>query len=261
MSQEGKEELPADLDEMVDRVRGRLENQWESEIRSELAQRDRTWLEDQLVQVILRDRAMDSTPQRALSRQEPHVEPVAQRQQRLKRIQKMGWDADKLKQTVQQYQKLNRESLVKDGYLIDPPHKGLAALTEANRSDKGRDLLQEAHDLFYALLFCDEKQGVRLPRPRRDFLTVTLPTKKKESLERFMLAVTETQALGTWLDPKGVSDDIDARNTILQVEYGDAPDHQISDALLVVLGMINELEVNEEILYGRIECLQRSTLT
>ena len=75
-----------------------------------------------------------------------------------------------------------------------------------------------------------------------------------------MLAVTETHADGTWLDPEGVSDDIGASNTILQVEYGDGPDALVSDALIVVVRLLNELEVNEEILYARIEGLERSTL-
>ena len=110
------------------------------------------------------------------------------------------------------------------------------------------------------MLFGDAKIGVRLPRDRRDFLTVTIPAPKANALERFMLAVTELRASGTWLDPEGISDDIGAPNTILQVEFGDSADGLISEALFVVLGMLNDLEVNEEILYGRIEDLERSNL-
>ena len=261
MENNNSDDVPADLDDLIQRVQSGLDSEWEPRIRAQLSDQDRQWLEDQLVKVARQDRASGSASHRSLSRQAHHVESKKQRQERLERIRRLDLDAVKLQEILnEQYRGWDRKRLVAEGFLIDPPHKGLEALTEKHRSEAGEGLLQESRDLFYALLFSDQKQGVELIRSRRDFLTVTLPTPKKDALERFMLAVTETRATGTWLDPEGVSDDIDASNTILQVEYGDAPDHLISNALVTVLGMINELEVNEEILYARIECLQQSTL-
>lgn len=248
------------LEDLVSTLENDLNDEFESKLRAELATKNSAWLVEALVQEILKDRHLRGLPQRQLSRQAQHVEPLAARKARLGRIRSLGLDATKLRATVKKYRSLDRQALVAQGYLVDPPHKGKAAIVGDQRSKAGEVLLHEANDLFYALLYCDAKLGVDLPRGHRDFLTVTIPSAKADTLERFMLAVTETRATGTWLDPEGVSDDIEARNTILQVEFGDAPDKSISDALLAALRMINNLEVNEEILYARIEQLERSTL-
>ena len=161
---------------------------------------------------------------------------------------------------MKRFKGLTREALIAGKHLKDPPHKGKEAVDASHRSETGEALLTEAHDVFYALLFCDQGLGVALKRTKRDFLTVTLPSKKASSLERFMLAVTETRVAGTWLDPEGVSDDVEVSNTVLQVEFGDTDDDLVCDALIAVLGLINSLEVNEQILYARIEKIARSTL-
>ncbi len=250
----------SELQEIVSTLDGELEDEFETRLRARLESQDRDWLVDALTQHILQDRHLHAAPRRQLSRQAPHVEPLAQRRQRLNRIRELGLTEDKLRQTTEHYRALDRQRLEADGYLIDPPHKGKEALDSTHRNAAGEALLRDAHDLFYALLFCDERQNVRLPRDHRDFLTVTLPAAKSQTLERFMLALTETPVSGTWLDPEGVSDDIGAANKILQVEFGDSPDGTVSDGLIAILGLINNLEVNEEILYARIERLERSTL-
>lgn len=225
-----------------------------------MAAKDRAWLIEALVQRVLLDHHLHTASQRQLSRQAQQVEPLSERRRRLQRILALELDEAKLRDMVGCYRAYSRERLVAEQYLVDPPHKGKEALSAQNRSPAGETLLEQACDLFYALLFCDEKQGARLPRVRRDFLTVTLPSAKAASLERFMLAVTEMRAAGTWLDPEGVSDDVDATNKLLQVEFGDSRDGLISDGLIAALALINNLEVNEEILYARIEQLERSTL-
>ena len=248
------------LADLVSTVEKELESEFETRLRAALEAKDRTWLLEALVQQALQERNLQAVPHRSLSRVAQHVEPLAERRQRLDRIRGLRLNSDSLRKTLERYRSLDRERLVAEGYLVDPPHKGKEALSPQQRTSKGESLLRNAHDLFYALLFCDHKQGVNFVRSRKDFLTVTLPSSKSDTLERFMLAVTETHASGTWLDPEGVSDDIAAPNTILQVEYGDSSDGLISEALLAVLKMINNLEVNEEILYARIERLERSTL-
>ena len=248
-----------DIDSLIAELDREAEDVFTAQLRKELEAKAHAWLVDALVQRVQEERHADAH-QRKLSRQAHHVESPAERRQRLRRIRTLGLTAETLRRTTERFRGLDRKRLEAEGLLLDPPHKGKEALGRQFRSDAGESLLRDAHDFFYALLFCDESQGVRLPRSRRDFLTVTLPSAKADTLERFMLAVTELQAAGTWLDPEGVSDDVAASNKVLQVEFGDSPDDLVSEGLVATLGLINNLEVNEEILYARIERLERSTL-
>lgn len=248
------------LEGLVAAIDAAMDGSFESRLRAELAAQEPAWLVDELVRLVVRERHLEASQQRQLSRHAQHIEPLAERRRRLRRIEDLGLDGAKLEAIVERYRQLDRAALESGGFLVDPPHRGKEALDRHHRSADGESLLEEAHDLFYALLFCDSAQGVRLPRVQRDFLTVTLPSSKAALLERFMLAVTETRAAGTWLDPEGVSDDIEARNTVLQVEFGDTGGAQVSDGLVAVLRLVNNLEINEEILYARIERLEKSTL-
>ena len=248
------------LADLIATLDGEVEEEFENRLRSALETKDRAWLLENLYRHLDHERHLKKNPQRQLARRAEHVEPPAERRRRLARIRKLGLDASRLGAIVERYRSLDRERLESEGFLVEPPHKGQGALGPGQRSEAGEQLLQEARDVFYALLFGDEKIGVRLPRDRRDFLTVTLPSAKSNALERFMLAVTKLEAQGTWLDPEGVSDDVGAPNTVLQVEFGDSADEAISKALLVVIAKLNDLEVNEQILYARIEDLERSSL-
>lgn len=249
-----------ELQAIVSALDNEMEDELEGKLRDELETKDAPWLREALLEQILQERHLHRSAQRQLSREARQVEPRADRQRRLGRIRLSRLTDSKLRDTVARFRAWRRETLEAERYLLDPPHKGKDALQPRHRSPQGETLLEQAHDLFYALLFCDERQGVLLPRVRRDFITVTLPSHKAGTLERFMLAVTEVQVAGTWLDPDGVSDDIGATNKILQVEFGDTRDGLVSDGLVAALQMINNLEVNEEILYARIEQLERSTL-
>ncbi|MEM1180173.1 MAG: hypothetical protein AAGM22_17660 [Acidobacteriota bacterium] len=251
---------PDDLQSLLDRLGTSLDETFEARLRDALAERSQAWLVEQLTRHVLRERHLAEAPHQKLARQGRLTEPVAARRQRLQRIERLQLDDAKLRHLLAGYGALDRAALEAEGYLVSPPHLGKQALDSSHRSARGDALLQDAHDLFYALLFGTPAQNVRLPRMRRDFLTVTLPSSKSALLERFMLAVTETPAAGTWLDPEGVSDDVGARNTLLQVEFGDSADGLISDGLIAVIRRINALEVNEEILYARIEQLEKSTL-
>ncbi|MEM9557205.1 MAG: hypothetical protein AAGC60_23300 [Acidobacteriota bacterium] len=249
-----------DLQSLLETLDASLDETFEARLRGALADRPKQWLVDQLTRQVLQERHLADASQPKLARSAPTIEPLAERRSRLQRIERLGLDEDTLRRTLERYRTLDRAALEARGLLLAPPHRGNEALTSRHRSAEGEALLQEAQDVFYALLFCAPAQGVHLSRVRRDFLTVTLPSAKAMLLERFMLAVTETPAAGTWLDPEGVSDDIEARNTLLQVEFGDDREEQVSDGLIAVLRLINNLEVNEEILYARIEQLEKSTL-
>jgi len=86
-----------------------------------------------------------------------------------------------------------------------------------------------------------------------------VPRMKSDSLD-FMKATTELSALGTWQDPKGAANDMQADNIVLEIEYGEIEGEKIGDGVVVALSLINNLEINEEILYGRMENIEQSTL-
>ena len=75
-----------------------------------------------------------------------------------------------------------------------------------------------------------------------------------------MKATTEIGGLGTWQDPDSVSNDDRADNILLQVEYGEVASERIGDAILTTLSLINNLEVNEQILYVRMINVEQSSL-
>lgn len=102
--------------------------------------------------------------------------------------------------------------------------------------------------------------NVRFDRIARGLLTLTLLRRKAEALG-FTSAATELGVLGTWLDPDGVSDDSRAETVVLEVEYGEVTGETIGHVIVLALGLINNLEVNERVLYARMIDVEQSTLT
>ena len=51
-----------------------------------------------------------------------------------------------------------------------------------------------------------------------------------------------------------------ADNIVLEIEYGEIEGERIGDGVITALSLINHLEINEEILYGRMENIEQSTL-
>jgi hypothetical protein len=47
---------------------------------------------------------------------------------------------------------------------------------------------------------------------------------------------------------------------VLEIEYGEIEGERIGDGTVTALRLINNLEINEEILYGRMETIEPSTL-
>ena len=75
-----------------------------------------------------------------------------------------------------------------------------------------------------------------------------------------MRASTELTAAGTWQDPDSVSNDERADNVILEVQYGDTLDEIVGTGIVRALSLINNLEVNEQILYARMIDVEQTTL-
>lgn len=57
-----------------------------------------------------------------------------------------------------------------------------------------------------------------------------------------------------------MSNDNGAKNIGLQIEFGDTKKGKVGQAIFTALRLINLLEVNEQILYARMEHIERSSL-
>jgi hypothetical protein len=155
---------------------------------------------------------------------------------------------------------LTRERLELDGYLIAPPVKGAALIGAACRTPRGDALLREAKDVLEALLFGDAGLNVRLARVQRELLTITVARPKVGAIACLLRAATEIDAEGTWRDPEQISHDDRAPNTLIEVEYGEVATEAVGRGIKLALRLINDLEINEQILYARMENVEESSL-
>ncbi len=141
----------------------------------------------------------------------------------------------------------------------DPPVSGTEMIPPRCRSAKGEALLTTSKDTLFALLSGDETMNTQFNRVQQELLTMTLPRFKADSLD-FMKARTELSAWGTWQDPENVSNDMRADNVILEVEFGEVASENIGNGIIRTLALINHLDINEQILYARMENVEQSTL-
>jgi hypothetical protein len=182
------------------------------------------------------------------------------RAERVARVRRLNLNSQTLPETIRRYRSFGRDTLISSGFLAETaPAKGTVHITAQHRTPAGDALLQEAKDVLFALLFGDEATNTRLNRTQRELLTLTLPASKAAALE-FMKASTELHAAGTWQDPDSVSNDERADNLVIEVEYGEVHDESIGDAMIATLRLINNLEVNEQILYARMIDIEQTTL-
>jgi hypothetical protein len=75
-----------------------------------------------------------------------------------------------------------------------------------------------------------------------------------------MKATTELSARGTWQDPEGAVNDMRTENLLPEIECGEIEGERIGDGVVTASKLINNLEINEETLYGRMETIERTTL-
>lgn len=232
-----------------------LRPQFEEKLRGYLIQQDKEWLIEQIVRLTLDAGTVQEIDLKTIAEKK-----AKERAERIARIKNMELNEEKLDAFIKQYGKCDRQELLAEGYLIgSPPEKGTDLVTQMYRSEKGNELLVKAKDILFALLFGDESTNTIFNRVERELLTFTLPRFKSEALG-FMKATTEISGLGTWQDPDSVSNDSRADNLILQVEYGEVASERIGDGIVETLRIINNLEVNEQILYARMINVEQSTL-
>ena len=120
-------------------------------------------------------------------------------------------------------------------------------------------LLQRGKDVLFALLFGDASTNTNLARVQQELLTIAVPRAKAGALD-FMRASTELAAAGTWQDPDSVSSDERADNVLMEVQYGEIESELVGQGIVLALSLINNLEVNEQVLYARMINIEDTTL-
>lgn len=157
---------------------------------------------------------------------------------------------------VDGYRFINRDYLIRNRFLVNPPPKGTYMISDIHRTDKGEKLLQTTKDNLYHLLFDNKLNTLE---SNKEILTITVDQRKAKTFD-FLLASTKWNTVGVWNDPAGISDDERSSNTTIEVEYKDTSDEKVGKAILQSVNAINELEVNEQILYARTQKIESSSL-
>lgn len=247
--------MMATLETVMQQVNQALTPQVEQKLRGSLASQPKEWLIDQLVQLML-----ERQPAAPPTHRQPPATDSRTRAARLARLRQIGLNSAVLSTFLKRYQAYDRERLLAEGYLLpSAPVKGTSLITKEQRTAKGNQLLQQAKDLLFGLLFGDENTQTYFERVERELLTILLPRSKAAALG-FMKASTEWSAAGTWQDPVSISNDTRADNLLFEIEYGEVKDELIGEGIVRCLSLINHLEVNEQILYARMINIEQSTL-
>jgi hypothetical protein len=243
------------IDRLVQDINRELSPQFEERLRALLADRDRDWLVDQIVRLTL-----DAHRLQEIDRQVERDAKARARAARIERVRALALDTAGVQRFVDEHATTTREWLLAAGLLLDgAPVKGTEAIDPEHRSPDGAALLERAKDVLFALLFGDETTNTTIERTQQELLTFALPRCKAGALD-FMRASTELAAAGTWQDPDSVSNDERADNVVLEVQYGDTADEVVGHGIVRALSLINSLEVNEQVLYGRMIDVEQTTL-
>ncbi len=242
------------IETIIRSINRELVPKFEELLREHLRNQPREWLIEQIIRLSLDAHSLEEMDRRSFREAQER-----RRAARLERVNHLELDESKLSAFLKKYKSFDRQYLEKQGYLIHPPDKGNELITPRHRSKKGETLLTLAKDMLYALLFGEANTHTRFERVQRELLTITVPRFKADALD-FMKATTELGAQGTWQDPDQVSNDQRADNVVLEVEFGEIKSERIGNGIVQALSLINNLEINEQILYARMENIEQSTL-
>jgi len=225
----------SDLDDIVEEVRRQLAPDYADRLRAALEHRDKAWLVDELVRVLV-ERDLGVAPQPDVA--DPNVV-----------------DEEFIRRFVKEHVEAGHDGLLR----ADAPHRGTSLLGPDHRTVAGEAALGRARQTLSALLFGDQASGVALDRTSHELLTVVLPRHKAPVLD-FLRASTEMSAVGTWHDPEDVSNDEHADNVVLEVQFGEVESEAVGTGILAALRLINELEINEQVLYVRVVDVEETSL-
>ncbi|WP_144053164.1 hypothetical protein [Xenococcus sp. PCC 7305] len=242
------------IEKVIRKINRELAPEFEDKLRCHLECQDKAWLIDQIIRLTIDEHSRQECDRKLFQKIKQQ-----KRAERLARLRELQLDESKLDIFISQYEQYDRDRLEEEGYLIHPPLKGKDLITTEYRSQKGEVLLTQAKDILFAILFGDESTCVQFERVEQELLTLTLPHFKARTID-FMKATTEIGGLGFWQDPDNVSNDDEVENILFQVEYGEVATEKIGDGIVTALNLINNLEVNEQILYARIINVEQSTL-
>lgn len=245
----------ATIEDLVRAINRDLSPQFEERLRQALADKDRDWLVDQLVRLTLDAHSLEN-----LDRVQVLEQKARRRQERLARVTALELDATRVRAFTADNSAMTRDRAIADGYLLPAaPPKGTDLIAAECRTETGDALLLRSKDVLFGLLFGDAATGTRLERVQQELLTLAVPRAKAAALD-FMRASTELAAAGTWQDPASVSNDERADNILLEVQFGETADEVVGSAIVAALSMINNLEINEQVLYARMINIEESTL-
>jgi hypothetical protein len=243
------------IEELVRAISRDLSPQFEERLRAALAEQDREWLIDQIVRLSLDAHSLEEIDRRSEREQKARA-----RAERVARVSSLQVDSGAVKDFVDQQADVSRDRLIADRLLdAQAPEKGTALLSSDHRTAAGESLLRQAKDMLFALLFGDEQTNTRLERVSHELLTVAVPRFKAGALD-FMRASTELTAAGTWQDPDNVSNDERAENVLIEVQFGETADELVGRGVVTALTLINNLEINEQVLYARMVNVEETTL-
>lgn len=243
------------IDAVVASINRELTPVFEEKLRAALADADREWLVDQVVRLTLDAHSLEE-----IDRRSERDAKAAARAHRAERVRELALNPAVLAEFIVENDAVTRESLQADGMLApDAPAKGTALVETLHRTAAGEELLERAKDVLFGLLFGDERTATSLTRVQQELLTFALPRGKASALD-FMRASTELAAAGTWQDPESVSNDERADNVVLEVQFGEIAEELVGRGIIIALGLINNLEVNEQVLYARMINVEETTL-
>jgi hypothetical protein len=250
-----QEKHVATIESIVRSINRELVPSFEEKLRAELAGCDREWLIDQIVRLTLDAHSLQEMDRRSVVAAKERA-----RDERHERVRGLALDEAGLQSFLAEHPTVEREALITSEHLLgSAPAKGTALITSEHRSASGDELLTHAKDILFALLFGDDSNGTRLERVQQELLTMALPRFKVAALD-FMQASTELSAAGTWQDPDSVSNDERADNVLLEVEFGEIQAELVGHGIARALALINNLEVNEQVLYARMINVEETTL-
>ena len=245
----------ATIEDLVRAINRNLSPQFEELLRSALADKDREWLVDQLVRLTLDAHSLEDLDRATVVEQK-----ARRRAERLARVTSMRLGPESVRTFTADNTGITRDRAIAEGRLLPgAPAKGTDLILPEHRTEAGEALLLKAKDVLFGLLYGDPSTATRLDRIQQELLTLAIPRAKQGSLD-FMRASTELAAAGTWQDPASVSNDERADNVLLEVQFGETADEIVGSAIVAALSVINNLEINEQVLYARMINIEESTL-
>ena len=243
------------IESVIQEINKELVPQFEQKLRAHLQGKSPEWLIEQIIRLTLDAHSLQSKD-RSVDRK-AKAQRVARR---AKRLREMGLNEEKLAAFIARYGGYTRERLIGEAFLKpSAPVKGATLIDETHRSKSGNELLQQAKDILFGLLFGHAHTNTHFARTEQELLALTVPRHKAHALD-FMQATTEMTVFGTWQDPESLADDDRAENIILEMEYGEVKSERIGDGIITTLSLINNLEINEQILYARMMNVEQSSL-